>query len=834
MCLCVTFSREDDTARAVSASLADHLPVPLNKDFPSLDGHVVNEPELYHDVQHDQAKSNQDNMASFVARNNNFSVSNGPMAEEDFPSLGNEQKSFAAGGDGNTVWAFKPTSKDFPVLGTSRKPAVPKNAGGSWQTKGSKAVSRPSPNGPAEQPVVYASPRPPKSLSSIGNALLSTSNPSSNGDAKPVPFKATHDKDFPVLGGVKPTKQVGAVSNTRSSSRKGSVEPVSKKPAKSVEAMFDEEFPSLGGHSATVSHTAIASHSATASQPTIAPVQTKEVDIQAIAMKKLQNQQKHFENEPLDLPIQKPPIENPKKTQSKPMKGNMSQLVKKEDSSAKVSKAHTDNSPKSSQQKKVMKEQVKKSYQENANEEEKWKTQPSSKSSQQKSSLEEKAKKSQDQVSEEQWEVSQVEKAKEKKKSKKKAEKFEEEYPSLSSANPATVDVSVTEWGKRNKTKELKEPENDAFEVLKTKKKKNKKEKTNANKQKAEQGSEPTWGYDPDFVEPVVAKVKPREPPGLVYKENKEPKRDKDEPWGHIFDTRDSDDFPSLFKSDDVSAVSALKDQSNFSLATLTANIKGFSANPLPIKAAVPVLMNDFPMLGSFQKTSPPPGLGFVAPVSKALPPPPPGFVNLAKDDDASNVPVIKPLPPPGFSAAPSVEIPVSEPENNNLPPVEYQKPDHFIDRNMRLISDVQRYLGDSEEKFLQFKKSSGHFRQGKMSGSDYYDECMNIIGADGFLDIFGELLVLLPDIDKQHELLMAHTASKQPKKGMTTKKEKMQRKAWAKADSIFTVCPTCRQVLVDADVAGHGTEHHMDVDFPTLGAVPGNKYGFSAWVKGN
>ncbi|XP_064603031.1 E3 ubiquitin-protein ligase ZNF598-like isoform X2 [Liolophura sinensis] len=229
-----------------------------------------------------------------------------------------------------------------------------------------------------------------------------------------------------------------------------------------------------------------------------------------------------------------------------------------------------------------------------------------------------------------------------------------------------------------------------------------------------------------------------------------------------------------------------------------------------------PHLSNSNPAITSAPK--PPPGFS-IAPASK----PPPGFSS--KTNPPSR-------PPPGFAK------PVLSTSNDiqctdlvNLSDVDvdkiqhvYSKPDNFSERNKNLIAEIRYFLGQDSEKFDLFKCWSGEFRQGALSGKNYYDQCLNLFGKDKLSKIFPELLVLLPDIDMQQELLKVY---------LCEVKESGKKAGWNTSSSTFVTCPVCRQVLLPTDQQEHLALHNVDSDFPALshsGVRTGP--GLNAWVK--
>jgi hypothetical protein len=82
------------------------------------------------------------------------------------------------------------------------------------------------------------------------------------------------------------------------------------------------------------------------------------------------------------------------------------------------------------------------------------------------------------------------------------------------------------------------------------------------------------------------------------------------------------------------------------------------------------------------------------------------------------------------------------------------------------------------------------------MSCADYFVSCNNLIDKDLFL----ELLVLLPDINKQHELYAKFI------------------KKYPDQKSQVSQCDVCRQVLLVNELEDHFSSHDNDDDFPVLG----------------
>ncbi|XP_027004257.1 E3 ubiquitin-protein ligase ZNF598 isoform X1 [Tachysurus fulvidraco] len=239
---------------------------------------------------------------------------------------------------------------------------------------------------------------------------------------------------------------------------------------------------------------------------------------------------------------------------------------------------------------------------------------------------------------------------------------------------------------------------------------------------------------------------------------------------------------------------------------------------PLSEPPAVPA-EEDFPALIT---KKPPPGFKntfSVKNVQTVLPPPPPPGLG----------PVIS-KPPPGFTgvllnnniAERSVPV-TNRPASSHGT---YHMPENFKQRNMELIQSIQNFLQNDESKFTEFKNYSGQFRQGLISAAQYHKSCHELLG-ENFSRVFNELLVLLPDTQKQQELLTAHTDFKaMEKQQLGLKGKKNKKKAWQTCTSNNSldldceVCYICKQVLAPKDSSAHKTLHIGEDDFPSLQAI--------------
>ena len=98
--------------------------------------------------------------------------------------------------------------------------------------------------------------------------------------------------------------------------------------------------------------------------------------------------------------------------------------------------------------------------------------------------------------------------------------------------------------------------------------------------------------------------------------------------------------------------------------------------------------------------------------------------------------------PPPGFGTRGKVK---------KSPAATFRQPENFNERNAQLLSAIMKIMGGKSLAFSQFKKASGQFRKGEMKAEEYYESFLeSVANKEDFLTIFPELLVLLPDIEKQ------------------------------------------------------------------------------------
>ena len=177
--------------------------------------------------------------------------------------------------------------------------------------------------------------------------------------------------------------------------------------------------------------------------------------------------------------------------------------------------------------------------------------------------------------------------------------------------------------------------------------------------------------------------------------------------------------------------------------------------------------------------------------------------------------------PPPGLpsvkkkptnlslsSVAQQVITTSGDPQSSNLNSNDYSyiNPIDFNERNQALVKQVESVLSD-RSKFLLFKEASKQFRQSFMTGDQYYSKCIEIFGKKNFSTIFAELLVLLPDIGKQNELLSAQQTDVKSSKGAIPKGFRQLNDS---NSNEFVVCDKCRQIMIPKDQSHHMSAHSL------------------------
>ena len=82
----------------------------------------------------------------------------------------------------------------------------------------------------------------------------------------------------------------------------------------------------------------------------------------------------------------------------------------------------------------------------------------------------------------------------------------------------------------------------------------------------------------------------------------------------------------------------------------------------------------------------------------------------------------------------------------------DFIEPSDCRERNVKLIGELQHACSD--EQFAGFKQSSGSMRNGDMSPQVFFARCVEVLGTK-LGSVFPELVVLLPNISIQQELLV-------------------------------------------------------------------------------
>merc|ERR1712105_258847 len=108
--------------------------------------------------------------------------------------------------------------------------------------------------------------------------------------------------------------------------------------------------------------------------------------------------------------------------------------------------------------------------------------------------------------------------------------------------------------------------------------------------------------------------------------------------------------------------------------------------------------------------------------------------------------------------------------------------------------------VGGKSLEFKTFKEISGQFRRGQLKSDSYFTQCRALVSKHNFDKFFPELVVLLPDISMQGELLELYLMSEGP------------------AASLLRQCSVCQQVsLAGEESEQHSKTHNLDQDFPRL-----------------
>lgn len=259
------------------------------------------------------------------------------------------------------------------------------------------------------------------------------------------------------------------------------------------------------------------------------------------------------------------------------------------------------------------------------------------------------------------------------------------------------------------------------------------------------------------------------------------------------------DDFPSLSFCNKPLKPAVVETKKSKSSKTVSPNIASSLDYPT-LKAANPA-----PPPSVVKK--PPPGLGGAGPPGLTSgPAPPPGMSRIITNGR-----------PPGLTAAPSPEVftlssVASMITTDTSPRIHrYVEPANFSQRNKKLSFRLKDLIHNDMAKFHSFRTLSGDFRNNSISAQQFYEGCMGLLGRSVFLDILPELLVLLPDLEKQDALyiLSADAIS-----------EMQASRSWSLSPQSNSLdqCTTCGQILSTSDVSSHNANHGEGItDFPAL-----------------
>lgn len=216
----------------------------------------------------------------------------------------------------------------------------------------------------------------------------------------------------------------------------------------------------------------------------------------------------------------------------------------------------------------------------------------------------------------------------------------------------------------------------------------------------------------------------------------------------------------------------------------------------------------DFPTLKAEPKKtlpSPPPGFRTPAKVAAAPPPglkqpalswaqdPPPGLGSTAPYSSYASPPLqhTQTVSSPSSSNDKGTSIPMAV--KLNLYPFVF--PPDASERNGALVKRVRQLLEERKSGgggFDKFRALSIEFRLGGFSAQAYYRECQELLGRDSFVGVLAELVALLPNILRQHELMKAYRQERSDDLELID----------------LQACPTCHQLLKVSDLPAHQGSH--------------------------
>lgn len=128
-----------------------------------------------------------------------------------------------------------------------------------------------------------------------------------------------------------------------------------------------------------------------------------------------------------------------------------------------------------------------------------------------------------------------------------------------------------------------------------------------------------------------------------------------------------------------------------------------------------------------------------------------------------------------------------------------YVYPSNFNERNEALLKAIRHELR-TEHKFEQFKSLTDKFIRNHCDSTFYFRKCLDLFDRSFLDSIFGELLVLMPHIKKQTEILAAYERYFNYNKGAMQRQSKSDgsKGVWILTNEKleFLVCPNCQQVM--------------------------------------
>lgn len=125
---------------------------------------------------------------------------------------------------------------------------------------------------------------------------------------------------------------------------------------------------------------------------------------------------------------------------------------------------------------------------------------------------------------------------------------------------------------------------------------------------------------------------------------------------------------------------------------------------------------------------------------------------------------------------------------------------------------------------FSEFKECLSSYQQNTIKATELVQKCSVIFRKNLLRTILPELIALMPDITKQHELCNAYVLEVESDTGTNSSERDLLEKTRASSDTPVTIkrslttCPECAQLLLPSDVMHH-QDHHRQLEFPTLGS---------------